>query len=146
MPEWVLILLSKYPTAKSVSRARISGLTKIRYISPEKAESLKEKAKHTVASSVESSMDLLILSLSKEILSKIEQIKDYISNILTETDKYFIRKLERDIEVPIEIIEERQFIHSECDRMKNEISNLTNIKDILTYDYQITGLNYHNIG
>lgn len=94
MPEWVLILLSKYPTAKSVSRARISGLTKIRYISPEKAESLKEKAKHTVASSVESSMDLLILSLSKEILSKIEQIKEHQKYLYTMADIPGIKLLE----------------------------------------------------
>lgn len=75
MPEWVLHLLSKYPTAKSISRARISGLTTIRYISPEKAEILKEKAKHTVASSVDISMEIIIKNLSQDILSKKEQIK-----------------------------------------------------------------------
>jgi transposase len=86
MPEWVLHLLSKYPTAKCLSKARVSSIAKIRFISEEKAEILKEKAKHSVCSAVDESMEIIIKSLSQEILSKKEEMKHHQKNLYKMAD------------------------------------------------------------
>ncbi len=49
-PEWFLKLILKYPTAKKLSRASIKSISKIPYITEEKATFLKEDAKKSVAS------------------------------------------------------------------------------------------------
>lgn len=74
---------------------------------------------------------------------KIRQIQDYISSLLASTDKYFIRKQERDIDIPTEVQKERYFIHSESDRMKNEVQAFTDVKNVLTYNINIPDLKYH---
>ncbi len=75
MPEWVLTVLSKYPTAKELSRARVDSLVKIPYISRKKAEALVKAAKISVASSIDENMGFLIKSLAMEIKALINSIK-----------------------------------------------------------------------
>jgi len=83
------------------------------------------------------------LQFEKE--NKIKQVQQYIYDVLSKTDRYIIRKIERGIEIPTEIAEERFFIHSESDRMKNEINNLNDVESILKYDYVLTDLQYHEV-
>ncbi|MCP4160880.1 MAG: IS110 family transposase [Deltaproteobacteria bacterium] len=75
MPEWVLNILSKYPTAKELSRARIDSMVKIPYLSRVKAEVLITAAKRSVASSVDKDMASLIKSLAVEIKALTNSIK-----------------------------------------------------------------------
>lgn len=75
MPEWVLILLSKYPTARELSRARLDSIVKIPYLSREKAEALIKAAKRSVASSIDENMAYLIKSLALEIKELANSIK-----------------------------------------------------------------------
>ncbi len=75
MPEWVLILLSKYPTARELSRARLDSMVKIPYLSKEKAEALIKASKRSVASSIDKDMAYLIKSLAVEIKTLTNSIK-----------------------------------------------------------------------
>jgi hypothetical protein len=49
VPDWILNLISKYPTAAELARARVQSLSKIPYITLEIATTLIQKAKATVA-------------------------------------------------------------------------------------------------
>ena len=84
-----------------------------------------------------------IFDIQTEKDKKVKQVQRYISSLLSFTDKYYIRKMERGLEIPQEIADERTFIHSESDRMKNEINNLSDAKSIITYNFRLTGLQYH---
>jgi transposase len=75
MPEWILILLSKYPTARELSRARLDSIVKIPYLGREKAETLIKAAKRSVASSLDENMAYLIKSLAVEIKALTNSIK-----------------------------------------------------------------------
>jgi len=75
MPEWVLVLLSKYPTAKELSRTKLDSLVKIPYLSREKADALIKAAKRSVASSKDENMAYLIKSLAVEIKALADSIK-----------------------------------------------------------------------
>lgn len=76
---------------------------------------------------------------------KIKQIKRYVESLLRSTDPYWTRKQERGKDVPTEIQDERSYIHNECDRMKNEVQALTDVKSVLTYCYKLDNLQYHSI-
>lgn len=78
-----------------------------------------------------------------EVNKKIDEIQKYIYNLLSITDIYYIRKLERGLDVPTEIQQERTYIHEQCDRMKMEVQSLGRIRNILVYDYKIKNLLYH---
>ena len=66
--QWILKLMIRYPTAKHLSRAKIKGITKIPYISKERAHELIEGAKFTTASATDDIMAGLIKSIVKKIL------------------------------------------------------------------------------
>lgn len=67
--KWVLHLLKKYPSAANLSRASVSALTKIPYISAEKANTLINNAKSSVASQTDSLTSSLLKSIVEQILS-----------------------------------------------------------------------------
>ena len=53
VPDWILTLLSRYPTADKLAKARISDIAKIPYVSKQRAKTLKAKAKTSIASSLD---------------------------------------------------------------------------------------------
>jgi len=65
--KWVLQLLKKYPSAVALSKASVSALTKIPYITVEKAHTLINNAKSSVASHT----DLVTASLLKATVEQI---------------------------------------------------------------------------
>lgn len=67
--KWVLRLLKKYPSAANLSRASVSALTKIPYISAEKAHTLINNAKSSVASQADPVTSALLKSIVEQILS-----------------------------------------------------------------------------
>ena len=80
LPNWILDLLLKYPTAEKLSRARKGRVARISYITEERAEELVEKAKNNVGYSSESSQ-LVIKSLVKgikDIQSLIKEQESYL--------------------------------------------------------------------
>jgi len=67
-PNWVLELLLNYPTAERVSRARVKTLSKMPYITNEKAEILISKAQRSVASENNSTIEGIIKSIIEQII------------------------------------------------------------------------------
>lgn len=75
--EWLLYLVSKYPTAAKLSRAKTESIKKIPYISNIRAKELKIAVKQTVASKIDEFSAILISDLANDILQKIETIKKW---------------------------------------------------------------------
>jgi len=89
VPQWVLRLISKYPTSKLLSQASIEQVASIRYISLKKANKLIEQAKTSIASASDDLRADRIKKLGNAILEKeIEinyektQIEQNISKII----------------------------------------------------------------
>ena len=74
-PLWVLNLLEKYPTAQNIKNAKIKSLTKIPYISLDKAQIVKQIAAKSVASASDETSALIIRSTVKQI----KHLKDTIA-------------------------------------------------------------------
>ena len=82
--KWVHKLLEKYPTASSIKRAKLAGLMSIKGISEQKAKSLKEKAKNSVASTSGPTIGLIIHHHSRDILlleDEITKLKNVLINM-----------------------------------------------------------------
>lgn len=67
IPNWVLELLKAYPTPKKLARARIKTLTKIPYLTSEKARQLIANAKDSVAGRGHAIDEVLIASMARQI-------------------------------------------------------------------------------
>ena len=68
-PKWLLRTIMQYPTAKHLSKARVSALSSIPYLSEARAESLINRAKNSVASATDTLTGDLIVSLVKQIIN-----------------------------------------------------------------------------
>jgi transposase len=66
---WTLLLLEKYPTALKLSRARVTSLSKIPYLSKSRAEDILKDAKVSVASASDEITEETIIALVKQIIS-----------------------------------------------------------------------------
>jgi len=67
VPEWVLTVLKRYPTAIQLARARISTLAGIPYVSQQRAQQLKCQAKTSIASSLDVVTGQLISATVEQI-------------------------------------------------------------------------------
>ena len=103
VPEWLLKVLKKYPTAEKLSKARVSSLTSIPYVSSQKAEKLISKAKKSVASFG----DEMIGNLVKDLVEQIQRDEELSSAQ--------VRNIEKGCDLP------------------KEIAILTSFKGIATY-------------
>lgn len=81
--------------------------------------------------------------INEEKSKKISRIQEYISDILRSTDHYYVRYVERDKSVPVDVQSERDFIHTECDRMIYDVNLLTDVRAVISYNYNISNLTYH---
>lgn len=82
MPNWVLEVLRKYPTASQVATATVAKLTKLNHVTPERAESLIKKATSSVASRASKTQGLLIQELASELLHRqglVENLKGHLA-------------------------------------------------------------------
>lgn len=68
LPNWLLLLISKYPTARKLSKAAVGEVSQIPYISKEKAKTLIDESKRSVASATSSGYEVLLSSLALKIL------------------------------------------------------------------------------
>jgi len=75
VPQWVLRLLTLFPTAASMAKATISSLVEIPYVKEGLAKKLIESAKRSVASATDVIYENTIQSLSAEIRHKEKLIK-----------------------------------------------------------------------
>ena len=83
-PKWVLKLLEKYPTAYKINKAHLKSLTKIPYITDEKAQLLKGMAKSSVASANGDTSAHIISATTTQILHLQELINQHIKTIKDE--------------------------------------------------------------
>jgi len=74
-PQWVLKLLSSYPTALRLSRAKVKVLARIPYISLDRAKQLIATAKKSVASASDKITEQLIVATVKQIVHLKKTIK-----------------------------------------------------------------------
>lgn len=66
---------------------------------------------------------------------KLIRLKNYTNNKLSLTDWYYIRQLDRGIEVPQEIEDERAIILNNHNDQEIEINNLTKKADVVKYEF-----------
>lgn len=69
IPEWILRLLEKYPTANNLSRARVAAVAKIPHIDEAKAKTLIDESKKSIASHCSESDGFVIQGLVNQIVS-----------------------------------------------------------------------------
>ena len=66
---YVLSLLIKYPTAQKVAAARLSSLSEISYLRPERASEIYAAARQSTASIYGPSAELIVSQLANEIIA-----------------------------------------------------------------------------
>lgn len=84
MPDWVLKLLLKYPSADSLKKAHVKTVAKIPYVSKQKAQQLIAGAKRSVASATDSTTEQLIVATAQQILHLKKTITDQSNRMLRE--------------------------------------------------------------
>jgi transposase len=77
VPNWVLEVLAKYPTASKLKNISVEKLCKNKHVTSEKAESLIKKAKASVGSRTEDADGFLITSLAEQLIEKQQLIKKH---------------------------------------------------------------------
>jgi transposase len=75
-PKWVLTLLKKYPTASKLSRAKAKSLSRIPYLSIQRARELIAGAKQSIASATDDITGQLIVSTVKQIVRLNQTVDD----------------------------------------------------------------------
>ncbi|MFN8396963.1 MAG: IS110 family transposase [Bacteroidia bacterium] len=75
IPNWAIRLLSLYPSAAKLGRARAQTVAKIKGITPGKAKALVESAKKSVASRDNGTNEFLVAAIVEDIARKQERIK-----------------------------------------------------------------------
>lgn len=68
LPQWLLKLVSRYPTARRLARARAKTLTQIPFVTPERARELIASARESVASVEDKAMETLLRTLAQQLL------------------------------------------------------------------------------
>jgi len=75
MPNWVLMLLKQYPSSKSLAKASPSVLSRIPYVTVQKAETIISNAKISVASQTDPVTGALLKSVVEQIIFLDKTIK-----------------------------------------------------------------------
>ena len=61
----------------------------------------------------------------------IAQLKDTAGKLLAQTDWYVVRKAERNVDIPANIVTKRATIVTEADRLETAISNVTTVEALI---------------
>lgn len=61
----------------------------------------------------------------------IKEINNIAFSLLSPTDWMIIRKMERKIKIPSEIVDYRQNVITECDRLSELINNVTDVEQLI---------------
>ena len=60
------------------------------------------------------------------------KVKETAGNILANTDWYVVRKMERNVDMPLDVAEERSHVRTECDRLEAAINAVTTVEELIT--------------
>jgi hypothetical protein len=61
----------------------------------------------------------------------IAQVKQTAGSLLAQTDWYVIRKAERNVDIPADVVTKRATIVTEADRLEKAITNATNVEALI---------------
>ncbi len=84
VPDWVLKLMRKYPTAAKLAKVSPKSVSKIPYISEEKALELIKLAKNSVASSQGTIIEKLVRATIDQIMNNTNIIKEQVALMVAE--------------------------------------------------------------
>ena len=84
VPDWVLKLLVKYPSADKLKKVHVKTVAKISYVSRKKAEELIAGAKRSVASATDAATQQLIVATAQQILHLKKTINEQFKHMLRE--------------------------------------------------------------
>lgn len=87
IPDWVVKLLLQYPTAKQLARAQEKTLSKIPYVTIDRAKTLIGAAKNSVASSIDDITAQLVIATAKQLLHLKETITAQNKLMATQCDR-----------------------------------------------------------
>jgi hypothetical protein len=80
----------------------------------------------------ESMVDTTEQVITKGLKSNfISQVKDTAGKLLAQTDWYVVRKAERNVDIPANIVTKRATIVTEADRLETAISNVTTVEALI---------------
>ena len=83
-PNWLLLVLKQYPTAKRLAKANVFSLVKIPFVSREKAEILIAKAKLSISSSNDQTTETIIKATVGQIL-QLAKVIAYHEKLMSES-------------------------------------------------------------
>jgi transposase len=86
VPDWVLHVLEKYPTADKLALAKKKDLSVIPFVTEQRAMEMIEYAQKSVASTNGTSMEIIIKSLAKQILNLRKTINDQVKVMIKSYD------------------------------------------------------------
>lgn len=75
MPDWILKLLKRYPTAKRLARARVRTVSRIPYVTRERAEELIKAAGQSVASATDTASEAVVQETARQVMHLTDLIK-----------------------------------------------------------------------
>tara|TARA_Y100001951_G_scaffold102222_1_gene108516 strand:- start:41 stop:445 length:405 start_codon:yes stop_codon:yes gene_type:complete len=90
-------------------------------------------AEESLRDTEESEVPEISVAVAKTM--KIANVKEKGYNRLFKTDWYYIRKLEKDIAIPDDIVTSREAIKTKMDKFESDINKLTTKQDV--WDYEI---------
>jgi hypothetical protein len=61
----------------------------------------------------------------------ISQVKDTAGKLLAQTDWYVVRKAERNVDIPVDIVTKRAAIVTEADRLETAITSVTTVEALI---------------
>ena len=59
-----------------------------------------------------------------------KQVKETAGSLLTQTDWYVVRKSEKNIDIPTDVVTKRDAIRTECNRLETAIAAVTNVEEL----------------
>jgi hypothetical protein len=82
----------------------------------------------TTESMVDTTEQVVTKGLKSNFIS---QIKDTAGKLLAQTDWYVVRKAERNVDIPANIVTKRATIVTEADKLETAISNVTTVEALI---------------
>ena len=61
----------------------------------------------------------------------INQVKHTAGTMLANTDWYVVRKAERAMDIPVDVIDQRTAVREECDRLEDAIANISTVEELI---------------
>lgn len=78
---------------------------------------------------VDSNVQMKTLGLKSTMIL---QVKETAGKLLANTDWYVTRKMERNVDMPLDVAEERSHVRTECDRLEAAIAAVTTVEELIT--------------